>query len=492
MQAEQDYYGTLEITRSATTEEIKRAYRLLALRYHPDTSPGEETAEMFRLVQKAYEVLSDPEKRKAYDQWREQMGLDKTPALVLRAVCSHEVVPVSAEEQVFYVLLEILPAADLPVRRLPLNLCLVLDRSTSMQGMHLQQVKEATRQIIDRLHEDDTLSVVVFSDRAEVVVPARRGVDKAVAKSIISTIQSGGGTEILQGLQTGLRELEQGRSVDSVNHLILLTDGQTYGDEEDCLEQAGSATRRGISISTMGIGSDWNEELLDAMAVRSGGSSTYIESPRKVIEVFREKVHSLAGVVARETNLTLRLAEGVRLREAFQVSPSILRLDGHQYPIALGPLEAGQVKAVIFDILLKPLLAGQHRLLRIELQADLPGVLDRRTEEHMDLEVRVAPVPTSGSDIPSAIITALSKLAIYKMQEKTMADLSAGEIEKATQRLETIATRLLNLGETELAKAALLEAGRLARTGDISAEGRKKIRYGTRGLSVLPKEVHND
>jgi len=84
------------------------------------------------------------------------------------------------------------------------------------------------------------------------------------------------------------------------------------------------------------------------------------------------------------------------------------------------------------------------------------------------------------------------KLAIFKMQEKTMDDLERGQVEQASQRLETMATRLLNIGELELAKAALLEAGRLSRTGHLSPEGRKKIRYGTRSLSLLPKEVRGD
>jgi Ca-activated chloride channel family protein len=493
MEVERDYYSILEISHSASQEEIKKAHRRLVQRYHPDTRPDEKgTSTLFQLVQEAYEVLSDPEQRQAYDQWREQEGLDKPPALNIQTTVSHEVIPETGEDRAFYVLLEILPGEDLPIQRLPLNLCLVLDRSTSMQGTRLQKVKEATRHIIDRLHGEDTLSIVTFSDRAEVVLPARRDVDQAVAKSIVSTIQTGGGTEILQGLTSGLRELEQGRLVDSVNHLILLTDGQTYGDEEGCLQQAEYAAQRGISLSTMGIGSDWNEELLDAMANYSGGASSYIESPRKVAEVFREKVRGLSAVVAREVNMSPRLTDDVTLRDVFQISPYIVRLDDKKATLNLGPLESGQAKAILLELLLQPLPAGEHRLLRLELEADLPGLPDRRNKEYAEIMARVAPVTAPDSTIPPTIVTALGKLALYKMQEKTMADLEAGDVEKATQRLETIATRLLNLGETELAKAALLEAGRLARTGDLSSEGRKKIRYGTRTLSIIPKEIHRD
>jgi hypothetical protein len=86
----------------------------------------------------------------------------------------------------------------------------------------------------------------------------------------------------------------------------------------------------------------------------------------------------------------------------------------------------------------------------------------------------------------------MGKLAIFKMQERVMEDLEMGHIEPAVTRLKTMATRLLDIGEVDLARAALLEAGRLAETGNLSASGRKKIRYGTRELTIVPKEVDYD
>jgi hypothetical protein len=86
----------------------------------------------------------------------------------------------------------------------------------------------------------------------------------------------------------------------------------------------------------------------------------------------------------------------------------------------------------------------------------------------------------------------LGKLAIFRMQEKALIELERGETDLATQRLETMATRLINIGEIELARAALLEASRIVKTGQLSPEGRKKIKYGTRSLSILPREVRHD
>ncbi|HMQ51409.1 MAG TPA: DnaJ domain-containing protein [Anaerolineae bacterium] len=493
METSKNYYAILGIVQSATEDEIRQSYRVLVRKYHPDTNKALDAQERFKEVQEAYEVLGDPEQRRVYDRLREAEGLDKSSALTLRARVSHPQLLTGVAEQAFYVMLEITPAADLPTARLPLNLSLVLDRSTSMQGMRLQQVKEGTRQIIDRLNDDDALAVVVFSDRAEVILPGQRGVDKAMAKSIASTIQPSGGTEMLQGLQAGLKELEKNKGTSSVNHLILLTDGQTYGDEAECLQRAEWAGRNQISLTTMGIGSDWNENLLDQMASASGGASVYIDSPRKIVDVFKDTIRSLGNVVARELTMAINATTGVELKEAFQVVPQIHRLEMRADKTILGPLGLNIGKTLLMEFRVKSEpIVGEKRLMRITVDGDVPGQKGRRNWEWVDITAKFLETQESNIEIPASIITALGKLAIYKMQEKAMEDLDRGQIGTATQRLETMATRLLNLGETDLARAALLEAGRLARTGDLSAEGRKKIKYGTRSLSILPKEINSD
>lgn len=493
MQVNKDYYEILQVNVTASEEQIRNAYRALAREYHPDISSTPNANELFLDIQKAYEILSDPHKRRTYDRLRESEGFDKSSALSLRATISHKFLLTNVEEQAFYAWIDVNPAMDMPTSRLPLNLCLVLDRSTSMQGMRLQQVKEGTRQIIDRLNPDDCLSLIVFSDRAEVILSAQRDIDKALAKSIASTIQASGGTEMLQGVLAGLKELETYRTKSSVNHMILLTDGQTYGDEEGCLEQAKLAGLNQISLTTMGIGSDWNENLLDVMASASGGNSVYIDSPRKVVDIFKETIRNLSTVVARELTLSITQTLNVTLKDAFQVTPHIRRLDVRADKTVLGPLGTGHGKTLLMEFRVsREATAGKKRLVRLTVDGDVPGQANRRNWEWAELYGEFVPQVNQPPEIPPTIVTALGKLAIFKMQEKAMDDLEKGQISSATQRLETMATRLLNLGETELARAALLEAGRLARTGDLSAEGRKKIRYGTRSLSILPKEIHRD
>jgi hypothetical protein len=417
----------------------------------------------------------------------------KPAALTLRSIASHQLMLTTTEEQALYLLLQIAPAADLPPVRLPLNLCLVLDRSTSMQGTRLQQVREATRQIIDRLQPDDALSVVVFSDRAEVLLPSQRNVDKPRARASISCIQAGGGTEMLQGLLAGLGEIERGRTTTSINHLIILTDGQTYGDEPGCLEQARWAGSHQISLSPMGIGDDWNDSLLDEMASLSGGSSAYIDSPRRVMDALGGAIQHLKAAAARQMTISVVPSSGVHLHEMFLVVPQIQRLplvDNTPARYALlGPLGTDQGRVLLLEFRVQAPLVGRQRLAQLTIRADIPAQLNRRAWSVLDLMADFSPAASSNIEVPPAIIAVLSKLAIFKMQEKMVRDVDAGDIGGATQRLEAMAARLLNLGETELARSTLLEAGRLVHSGALSAEGRKKIRYGTRALTTLPQEL---
>jgi len=414
-------------------------------------------------------------------------------SFTLSTLLSHTVLKKAKNEQACYVLLDIAPAQTLTASRLPLNLCLVLDKSTSMQGIRLQQVKEATRQIIEQLEEHDVFSLVVFSDRAQVLIPAQGNIDKSRAKSVASTIQASGGTEMFQGLLAGLKEIQRHRSENTVNHIILLTDGQTYGDEEDCKQHAEWAGQNQISLSTMGIGTDWNEDLLDAMANSSGGISTYIDSPRKIIETFKSTIRELSAVVAREITFSINLSPNVSLQEAYQISPHIRRLDVQKNQAQLGPLGKLNKKTVVMEIRVKDVSdLGPLELGVLAVKGDVPNLPSNLSTSEAQIQVNIVDESEFTVGVPPTIVTALGKLAIFKMQEKAMEDLARGDVVAATQRLETMATRLLNLGETELARAALLEAGRLSRTGDLSSEGKKKIRYGTRTLSVIPKEITHD
>src|SRR5947209_8382193 len=171
--------------------------------------------------------------------------------------------PVTGGSQIAYVLLEAKPTELMAQVRMPLNFALVLDHSGSMKGAKLANVKEAVKMVIDRLEPTDYISVIMFDDTAQVIIPSMPANDKPGMKAAIDQIRDAGGTAMSRGMELGLGELRRWNIPNAIKRMILLTDGVTYGDARRCHELAMDAMQSGVAIYTLGIGQDWDEGLLD-------------------------------------------------------------------------------------------------------------------------------------------------------------------------------------------------------------------------------------
>src|SRR5687768_1214156 len=227
-----NYYEVLGVLRDASQEEIKRAYYESAQKLHPDKNKAPGETEIFLDIQQAYEVISNPKRRAKYDATLPPDEEVQSPFRYEINFSRRNLVKIN-EPQLVYALLEVEPqdrqADKIPAP--PLNVCLVLDRSTSMQGEKMDVVKSAAIQLLRSLRPQDIFSVVIFSDKAEVLIPAAYQVERNKQEAGIQMMQASGATEIFQGLDAGLREVRRGVDPTRVNHVILLTDGHTYGDE---------------------------------------------------------------------------------------------------------------------------------------------------------------------------------------------------------------------------------------------------------------------
>ncbi|NOY99418.1 MAG: VWA domain-containing protein [Chloroflexi bacterium] len=485
MSEKPDFYALLGIFRDATQEEIKRAYFEAAQRLHPDKNQAPGETEIFLDVQQAYEVLSVPKRRAEYDASLPAEN-EATSPIVHRALYSRQSLVHLDETQLVYALLEWKPRLNEDqVVSPPLNVCLVLDHSTSMKGDNMDMVKAAAIHLLRGLRQQDVLGIVTFSDRAEVLIPASIRLDKRKMETKIRMILPSGGTEIFQGLEAGVKEVRRHIDPERVNHVILLTDGHTYGDEQACLDLAAEAAEQGIGISGLGIGSDWNDVFLDELAARTGGSSKYISEPRDIQRLLEEEFEQLTKVFAKKATLEFKCGPGVELQYAFRLQPDSGPLS-LESPMPLGSILQDVPLSALLEFSIQPSAAqnGAVRLLEGALQVSIPS----QPLPVPPLRVRLSRLVTetaSPEPPPRAIIRALSNLNLYRMQEKAQADAEAGKYKDASRRLQHLATHLLSHGEQALARTVLLEAENLQRMQSFSGDGRKSIKYGTRAL-LLP------
>lgn len=483
-----DHYAVLGVPRSASPEAIRRAYHRAARRLHPDMNPNGNSAEAFLRLQAAYELLSDPQKRQEYDALLTREGRDR---LQLSLCYSQNYLRPLSETQVLYVLLQAsVPPGQAAPASPPLNTCLVLDRSTSMQGRRLDILKRTAIEIVRQVRKEDNLSIVAFSDRAEILLSPGTRMDQTEMERQIRMLQPGGATEILRGLEAGLAAVSRNLGKTSVNHIILITDGHTYGDEQACLELADRAAENGIGISSLGIGHEWNDVFLEKLAGVTGGSTAYLPEIDDLGNFLRQKLSSLGCLYCERANLEAALAPGVELRYAFRLSPEASPLEPG-FPVQVGGVSWGTPLSVILEFHIPPF---SQQALSGSWSGDgtftlLDGALSYLPigQEGPDLNIPLRierPVnPAAGVEEPPPILMqALSRLTLYRMQERARQELNAGEIEKATRRLQRLATHLFSRGERELARTVLEEAAHVEKSRALSSEGQKRLKYGTRAL----------
>jgi Ca-activated chloride channel family protein len=366
----------------------------------------------------------------------------------------------------------------------PLNLSLVFDRSTSMAGERLDTARVSAESILTQMRPQDKIAVVTFSDRAEVLLSTELRLPVPEARQRLSLIQASGGTEIYQGLSAGVNQLRQVRHPNSVDHVILLTDGRTYGDEAACLQLAEESAQEGIEITAMGIGDEWNDTFLDSLATKTGGQAVYIDNIAALGPFLQQKFLGLGQVHADQVVVEVETTPGVTLHSAFRVNPAPMPLhEGHM--LRLGSLFAGNNITLLMEYLVPPITPmDSYEISRLHLGAHLAKrATNLRTILSLSLPVVSEPVP---APIPGSLLAAVRNVNLARLQEKALTDAQTGHLNLATTRLERIATRLFEMGEPDLANTVLSESSQLRRTHSISEKGKKAVKYGTRGL-VDPK-----
>jgi Ca-activated chloride channel family protein len=416
--------------------------------------------------------------------------------VTLRATLARPYLAATTTPQVAYVLLEVQPSQVVAQVRMPVNVCFVIDRSGSMKGQKIERVRQATSMAIDMLDTQDIAAVVIFDHRTEVLIPAAPVRNRSDLQQRIRRIRDAGGTKIAPAVDKGLQEINKDRG-GAIRRLVLLTDGQTE-NEDECLRRADDAGRMGVPITALGVGKDWNEDLLIDMANRSGGTADYIARPDEITAYFQNTVQRAQNTAVQNATLNLRLVQGITPRAVWQVIPLINNLgyrpiSDRDVSVPLGELETGQGRTLLVEFLVDPRPLGTYRVGQAELSYDVPALNIVGAKERIDVMLTFTADPAQVSQVNPSVMNIVEKVSAFKLQTRALQDIQSGDVTGATQKLKSAVTRLLNQGEVELAQTMQQEISNLEQGGQLSSEGQKTIKFqGRKTVRLsdidLPKE----
>jgi len=198
--------------------------------------------------------------------------------------------------------------------RVPINLAIVLDRSGSMSGAKLEKAKQAACMAVEQLSSKDRVAVIIYDNEAEVLVPSQPASNPDAIKAKISRIETGGGTGLYAGVKLGGEQLDENLKKMKVNRVLLLSDGLANEGPSTPRDLANLGKRLladGITTSTIGLGDDYNEDLMVALAEAGGANYYYVKDTEKLPEIFLSELGELKSIVARNVKIVITCPEGV-------------------------------------------------------------------------------------------------------------------------------------------------------------------------------------
>ncbi|HET6385179.1 MAG TPA: VWA domain-containing protein [Armatimonadota bacterium] len=381
------------------------------------------------------------------------------PSVALDCLAGHRYA-LSTSSSREHFLVQIRAAETQASRRMPLNLCLLIDRSGSMDGEPLDYVKRACGYVVDLLEPTDILSIVTFETQVDVLMPARRVVNRPLVKEHINRIEPGNTTNLYDGLVTAYRQAESAVSPAYLNRVLLLSDGDpTAGIRDFSTIVARVAEARGKSIATtaLGFGPDYNEELMAGIARRSGGNYYFVDRPDRIPDVFRRELDQMMMVMAQDLRLRLRLSKWVQLRQVYGLQP---RFVDRAAEVTLVDLDRGGTVNVLVEVEMGPRPAGVYRVFQAELnyrtdapQAALADAVSEFTPDRARVEASVNAAVQAEIAVAQAARNLERTMMGVRTQQINIAA-AAGELQR-TQQLLTQAGRAGEANELGQAISAL-------------------------------------
>ena len=354
--------------------------------------------------------------------------------LSVKTQLSHANLPVNASSEV-YAAIEIKggPAPDVG-KRLPLNVALVVDRSTSMADGKLELAKEAGVKLVDMLQATDRLAIVSYGSDVTVVVeslPATPA-NKEIFYNAIGGINLSGSTNLSGGWTTGANLIKPFRSDDAISRVLLMSDGHAnHGitDQISLNNLARTQLEAGIATTTFGIGLDYNEDLMMQVAMNGAGNYYFFDTaePTALAAMFEQECAGLSTTVARKTTLTIDVAPGVEL---LGIEGFAHTLKGNRATVRLGDFFANQSKDLLVRLSVTTRDAGSQEVLKANLSYADP-FLDQQRRVPRTLSARVTNDKKAIATVDKNVMKRAQQVQVAETMKVAMDLYAKGEQDKA-------------------------------------------------------------
>ncbi|MBL7114895.1 MAG: VWA domain-containing protein [Kiritimatiellae bacterium] len=321
--------------------------------------------------------------------------------------------------------------------RAPANVAIVLDRSGSMQGDKIAKAREAALMVVDRLKSSDIVSIIAYDDKVNVLVPATKVSDKEQIRAGIRRIEAGGSTALFAGVSKGAAEVRKFLERRRFNRVILLSDGlaNVGPDSPGELGALGaSLVKESISVTTIGLGLGYNEDLMALLAERSDGNSYFAESSRDLARLFDAEFGDVLSVVAQEVLVTIKCGKGVR---PVRVLGRDADISGQKVVASINQLYSKQEKYLILEV---------------EVSATAEG----RTRSIAEVSVSYANMETRTTDRLASSVSARFSESEEMVAENVSKDAMVAAVTQIATVKNELAVQLRDKGDVQEARQVLL------------------------------------
>lgn len=447
-------------------------------------------------------ALANPDEQDQEHPFNMSIRLDKSAVLPGEGINTYILLTFQVPEA------EIKENTDRPV----MNLALVLDRSGSMEGAgKMDYAKSSAKTIVDMCSKHDTLAVVEYDDAITVLWPATPVESPEMIKARIDSLTPRGSTNLTGGMVKGFEEIMKVMHDEAINRVILLSDGlanEGITDHKQIAKIVREFRDKGISVSNMGLGLDYDEDLMQMIAENGGGNYYYIENPKSMDRIFRQEMSTLYATVAKDVKVKLAVSEAISDFEVFGYETEKTD-DGVE--MSIGNLYAGESRSLVLKLSYDASQEGELNLGALQVSyTDM--TTNEATIQSADLNVTITNDEQLAANSVNQEVQAETLLVEADNRHAELVRLyESGDVDEAKEGIadleEMIAAENETLGNVQLAKkleALKMETQQLERAEEDAAykqdylkaskqrlyqsqKGKKQgylIRKGDKGLEV--------